>query len=246
MFKFAATQFFVERSPLRIQLGKQGIKSVVNRLAYAAAFSKLEQAQGKFAQTIRATEKDFGYRAAVAALRSEAKAELHRFEGTRNYTNPTALIAAMKTESGRLVAAIQHEGGLRITAAASITAEQLKGIVKDPYTLELRGQIQYVCKGGAVLTTLVSQTTYSDLLSHVIAKGEFRLDHKSYRSELKTAAKTTGQNYNSSHGLRWNYAQERFQDLLTRGVSYEKALGVTASEMGHHRISITEHYVFGK
>lgn len=213
---------------------------------YSAAFSKLEQAQQKFALSIRAEEKQFGYRAAIAALRPEAHAELRRFHGTRNYQNPTAMISAMQTDEGRLTSTIQHESGLRITAATQVGLDQLKGLVKDKYSGEMRGQIQYVCKGGNVLTATVSHKTYSELQGHILNNGELKIDHKVYRNELKEAAAKTGQVFNSSHGLRWNFAQERFADLIGRGIAYEKALGVVSAEMGHHRISITEHYVFGK
>lgn len=213
---------------------------------YAAAFSKLQQAQEKFTLAVRGETKDFGYRAATDALRPEARAELSRFSGTRNYSDPKALIGAMKTDAGRLAASIQYESGLRISAAAHIGSDQLKGLTKDVYTGEMRGQIEYVCKGGAVLTATVSERTYSILQSHILSKGEFRVDQKSYRSELKAAAAATRLVFNSSHGLRWNYAQERFGDLIDRNVAYEKALGVVSEEMGHHRISITEHYIFGK
>jgi hypothetical protein len=220
--------------------------SLSHWMGYSAAFSKLEQAQVKFALSARDIHKEFGYRDATAALRPEARAELHSFQGTRNYENPAKLIAAMKSDSRRLVAAIQHESGLRISAAAHITAGQLKGMVKDTYTGELRGLIKYVCKGGAELTNSVTQKTYITLQNHLILNEEFKIDHKAYRAELKAASTASGQRFNSSHGLRWNYARERFGDLISRGVAYEKALGVVSAEMGHHRISITEHYVFGK
>lgn len=212
---------------------------------YAAAFSKLEQAQVRFALLVRGEDKICGYRSATDMLRPEARAELHRFEGTRNYASPVALIAAMKTDTARLAAAIQHEGGLRISAATHVTAEQLRGLAIDKHTGETRGLIQYACKGGAELICHVSERTYIALQSHFWVNEVFKVDHKSYRAELKAAATATGQSFNSSHGLRWNYAQERFADLLGRGVSYEKALGIVSEEMGHHRISITEHYVFG-
>lgn len=219
--------------------------SLSHWMGYSAAFSKLEQAQVKFALSVRGEEKACGYRAATAALRPEARAELHRFEGTRNYANPSALVAAMKTDTGRMAAAIQHEGGLRISAATRVTTDQLKGLSQDKYTGEVRGLIQYVCKGGDVLTCHVSEKTYTELQNHLISHEVFKMDHKSYRAELKAASTATGQGFNSSHGLRWNFAQERFADLLSRGFAYEKALGIVSEEMGHHRISITEHYVFG-
>ncbi len=213
---------------------------------YAAAFSKLQLAQERFSLSVRGETRDWGYRGAIKPLRSEANAELHRFEGTRNYADPGALVGAMKSDTRRLAAAIQLESGLRITAATNIKPEQMKGMTRDIYTGELRGQIEYVCKGGAVLVSNVSEKTYAALQSHIMARGELKVNHKLYRSELKAAAAATGQAFNSSHGLRWNYAQERFGDLISRGVPYEKALGVVSSEMGHHRIGITEHYVFGR
>jgi integrase len=213
---------------------------------YAAAFSKMEQAQEKFSLSVRNEEKSFGYRAVTEALRPEAHAELHRFRGTRNYDNPSALVSAMKSDIGRLISAIQHESGLRIAAATHVTAGQIMGMITDRYTGEQRGQLQYVCKGGAVLTATVSHRTYAAVQSHVLSNGELRMDHKGYRAELKAAAMATGQGFNSSHGLRWSYAQERFAELMSRGIGYERVLGVVSTEMGHHRISITEHYVFGK
>lgn len=213
---------------------------------YAAAYSKLEQAQVKFAESVRGISTNFGYRAATDALRPLARAELQGFRGTRNYSNPTALLAAMRTDATRLVATIQHESGLRITAAAQIRPEQLLGFASDIYTGEVRGVVQYVCKGGAVLTATVAEQTYKMVQQHIMEHGELRVDHKAYRADLLAAAVASGQDFNSSHGLRWNFAQERFQDLISRGVAYEKALGVVSAEMGHHRISITEHYVFGK
>jgi hypothetical protein len=213
---------------------------------YSAAFSKLEQAQEKFALAVRGVERCFGYRVVTEALRPEAHAELHRFRGTRNYENPSALVSSMQSETGRLISAIQHESGLRITAAAHVTAGQLRGLITDKHTGEVRGQLQYVCKGGAILAATVSHRTYAALQSHILSNEELKMDHKAYRNELKAAAAATKQAFNSTHGLRWNYAQERFSNLRSRGVGYEKALGVVSSEMGHHRISITEHYVFGK
>ena len=82
--------------------------------------------------------------------------------------------------------------------------------------------------------------------------GNFRRELKQQRQHpviltgfptLKIAAEAFGQRYNGSHGLRWNFARERFSELQTAGASYERCLGTVSSEMGHHRIEIPRRYL---
>ena len=61
---------------------------------------------------------------------------------------------------------------------------------------------------------------------------------------LKEAAQTTNQEYQGSHGLRWNFARERFYKIqLIGGLTYDQALQQVSWEMKHERASITEHYL---
>lgn len=209
---------------------------------YASAFKKLENALNSYSDKFdRGNE--YSFRSAIEELRAEAKTELPRFEGTRNYDSPGRLIGAIGNESHRLVAKIQHESGLRLAGASRISEAQLKGIGLDRHAGKPVGRIDYIGKGGKPGTAQVSPATYRQLVAHIGANGELRIGADSYRASLKSAAMATGQTYNGSHGLRWNFAQERFSELQRTEASYEKCLGVVSDELGHNRIEITLHYL---
>lgn len=92
-------------------------------------------------------------------------------------------------------------------------------------------------------TAQVTPQTYQRLAKYISTHGQLKVGADGYRHSLKAAAHQSGQDYNGSHGLRWNFAQERFAELQAHGLSYEKALGVLSHEMGHNRIEISEHYL---
>lgn len=208
---------------------------------YAAAFGKLENALYAYSEKFdRGTSYDL--RSVVNELRPEAKAELSRFEGTRNYSDVGKLISELKPEF-QLAAQIQYESGLRLAGATSITPGQLQGLASDKHTGKVVGVIDYVGKGGKAGFAQVSPKTYQKLTDHVARNGSFKVSPDGYRAALKDAACATGQDYNGSHGLRWNFAQERFAELQTAGAGYEAALGAVSHELGHNRIDITLHYL---
>jgi hypothetical protein len=208
----------------------------------AAAFAKLENALNAYSEKFnRGTS--YNFRSAVNELRSEARLELPRFTGTRNYDNPGRLIASICDSTHQLVARIQHESGLRVAGATNITAGQLKGLSKDAVTGKAVGLIDYKGKGGKAGTAQVSASTYQRLEKHIFEQGTLKVSVDAYRSSLKSSAQASGQEYNGSHGLRWNFAKERFSELQKSGIGYEKALGMVSNEMGHNRIEISEHYL---
>ncbi len=208
----------------------------------AAAFAKLENALNAYSEKFnRGTS--YNFRSAVNELRPEARLELPRFTGTRNYDNPERLIASISDRTHQLVAIIQHESGLRVAGATNITAGQLKGLSKDAVTGKTVGVIDYKGKGGKAGTARVSAGTYQRLDKHIFEHGNMKVSADAYRSSLKASAQASGQNYNGSHGLRWNFAKERFSELQKSGIGYEKALGMVSDDMGHNRIEISEHYL---
>jgi hypothetical protein len=211
---------------------------------YCAAVGKLENALNAYSdKNDRGNAYDF--RSVVHELRPEARSELPRFEGTRNYDSPESLTEAVPDPSHQLAARIQHESGLRIAGACSISASQLKGLGRDVHTGKLVGLVDYIGKGGKPGTAQLAPETYQRLADHIRAHGQFKVSADGYRASLKAAADRTGQDYNGSHGLRWNFAQERFSALQAQGHSYEKCLGVVSNALGHNRIEITKHYLFG-
>ncbi|NVN93511.1 MAG: hypothetical protein HXX11_23340 [Desulfuromonadales bacterium] len=208
---------------------------------YCAAITKLERALNSYAsQAGKAANhalRDF------KDLRTEAKAELPRFTGTRAYSDTKGLLSALSGNS-RLVATIQRESGARLAEATSIRSEQLRGLSIDPHTGKAIGSYDFIGKGGKENTAHVSVATYRELERFIIANGGvLKLNVDSYRADLKAAAVKSGQVYNGSHGLRWVFAQARMAELQSNGVGHAQSLGIVSSEMGHNRIEITLRYL---
>ena len=172
---------------------------------YAAAFGKLETALKAYSNKFdRGNNYDF--RCAIRELRPEARDELPRFTGTRNYDSPRGLIAAIDNQAHRLAATIQLESGLRLAGASIIKESQLRGYAQDSHSGKNIGLIDYIGKGGKPGTAHVSPEVYRALATHITSQGEFRVSADGYRQSLKEAAQLTGQHYSGSHGLRWNFA----------------------------------------
>jgi hypothetical protein len=209
---------------------------------YAAAVGKLENALNGYADKYdRGNE--YNLRAAIIELRPEARFELPRFTGTRNYENPGQLASSIGNPEFSLVAEIQHQSGLRVAGASCIGAKQLRGLSHDVHTGKAVGLVAYIGKGGKPGTALLPPETYQQLAKHISEHGQLKVSVDGYRQALKAAAMQTSQQYNGSHGLRWNFAQERFSELQSVGASYENALGIVSNELGHNRIEITLHYL---
>jgi hypothetical protein len=198
---------------------------------YSAALGKLEVALNKYAEKVGMTRR-FELRPGIDATRDEAKS-LSKFEGSRAYYRPTELARFVRNPSHQLAARMQLEGGSRINEIGLIRADQLR----DGFRIAVKG------KGGKNLTPKFSEKTYKELANHIKANGTFRIDKDAYRASLEAAADRTGQGYNGSHGLRWNYAQGRMQELRSQGTNYYVALATVSNEMGHERPDITEHYL---
>lgn len=191
----------------------------------------------------------------------------------RNYEDPKALIKAIADEKYQLAASMQYEGGARLEAVERIDrymsiktsrlidnhlegivyerinedfakVPQLQGIKRDPYDNHEKGQLLTVEKGGKPGLVQLSIHIYENLQMFLERDGVFEITAATYRKALMNAAQKTKQTYNGSHGLRWNFAQRRFQELQILGnLTYEQALQQVSWEMKHERAEITEHYL---
>lgn len=192
---------------------------------------------------------------------------------SRVYKNPKALINAIEDPAYRLAAKIQYESGARLEGVVRIdeymnvqtrklkdntltdsidyhqiddiysNVPQLQGHEYDVYEACEKGRVFDVEKGGKPGILLVSIETYQELKHHLQIHSKFIIDKNKYRQTLKKATKMTHQTYNGSHGLRWNYAQERFFKIqVIGGLTYHQALQDVSWAMKHERASVTEHY----
>jgi integrase len=208
---------------------------------YTAACEKLEVALNRYAEQ-HGTGREYGFSAEIQGARDVA-VNLERFEGSRAYRDPNRLVAAVSREEHSLAAALQREGGCRISEANHITREQLRGLREDLRTGELKGWFEVCGKGGKEREIGVSPETYARLEKVVAEGARFEFDKDAYRAELKEAAARSGQEYEGSHGLRWSWAQERHAVLQERGMTYDQSLSEISQDMGHERGDITEHYL---
>ncbi len=208
----------------------------------AAALDKLETALNMYSDKYdRGNEYDF--KSAVSDTRATASAELARFEGNRAYEDPRELISALSDSNHQLAASIQLEAGVRVNEASKITENQLLGIAKDVHTGKDVGKFDFEGKGGKANVGNMSPETYEKLVNHIAEHGSFQISADQYREDLKIAAERTDQTYNATHGLRWNFAQERVNELQQHGCGLLEAKGIVSQEMGHNRIEITDHYL---
>jgi len=181
----------------------------------------------------------------LSAVREYAK-EVYAGETTpsRAYESPSDLISALKEPVHQLIASIQYEGGARLDEVRTIREDSFHGIKTDPFTGEEKGYIEVIGKGGKIREIAVTPETYEVAQQWVKNFGRIGFDGREYRQDLKQSAEFTGQDYHGSHGLRWNFARERFEELMGNGLTYEQALAEVSQEMGHERADITKHYLF--
>ena len=149
----------------------------------------------------------------------------------RAYPDPIRLIAAISDGAFQLQASLQYEGGLRTEGVGAPSNRQLKnpltsngllGIATDPVTASPVGVVASVEKGGKETEHYVSIATYRRLEEHISRHGKLESDYFAYIEAINLAAKTTGQyaTGRGSHGLKHNFAQERYMECINHGMSH--------------------------
>jgi integrase len=217
---------------------------------YAAACSKLENALNAYAES-RGNSMRYQFRTAIDCVRNEAHSELTRFKGSRAYCYPERLIGALPDAGYRLAAAIQLESGARVHEVAVIQLRQLRGCTTDSDTGKECGAVNIRGKGGKIRDIYLDAKTYAQLERHIQQHGSLQLDADQYRGALKVASVQSGQDYQGSHGLRWNYAQAKYAELISLReqssgalvYSVDVVLKKISTLMGHERHEITTRYL---
>lgn len=227
----------------KIEHGGQGNgiqRSTFDR--YGSSVAKLERALNQYCSIKGMSGKEFRFD--LREIRNyAAKALGQRSHTSRAYRDPDGIVAGASGKYN-LTASIQSESGARINEISRLHDGQLRGLRLDPHSNQLKGWIEVRGKGGKLREVGVNPSTYGRL-KEALDKGggRFRTNESNYRENLQMSAKTSGQNFEGSHGLRWNWAQSRHMELQKLGMSYEASLSVISTEMGHARSDITYHYL---
>lgn len=192
----------------------------------------------------------------------------------REYDDPKAMIEALDEQKFYIAARIQFESGARFDGVHRIDqymvvqtrklfenkldniveykridstfcqVSQMQGTIIDPFTGNKKGTLFDVEKGGKPGLLYVSEKTYTMLEEYFTRNQVFIVHAHQYRRSLINAAKATNQDYQGTHGFRWNFARNRFEELQIFGnLTYEQALQQVSWEMKHERADITEHYL---
>jgi hypothetical protein len=152
------------------------------------------------------------------------------------YENPDALISNLSSETHQLVATLQREAGLRIHEVAMLRESSFWS-TGESQGVTVRG------KGGYERSLELSRELWEQAKEVIQEWGRIPFDYKEYLNDLRQSAWGTGQSYEGSHGLRYNYAQERYSELVNDGWGHHEALKQVSEELGHHRLEITLHYL---
>ncbi len=174
----------------------------------------------------------------------------------RAYSDPVRLITAITDGTFQLQASLQYEGGLRTEGVGApsnrrlknpLTSNGLRGICTDPVTGLPVGIISSVEKGGKETEHYVSASMYRRLEEYLARHGKLESDYFAYVEVINTAAKATGQYApgRGSHGLKHNFAQERYLECINHGLTHEQALQQTSLETSHFRLRETLTYTRG-
>jgi len=168
-------------------------------------------------------------RSEITAYRSELKANGHHLQKNhinRAYTNTQGIINAMSNNTPySLSTQLQVEIGLRADDAIN----SAKWILNSNNTLNIQGS-----KNGLNYTTSTLSDETALRVREAINNG-YLVNYGAYRESLKEAVESTGQEWQGTHGLRYNYAQE----ALYNGASKTEI----SLNMGHSREEITEYYL---
>lgn len=188
---------------------------------------------GKFSDNLNQLGYENTSREEITAYRQELKEEGVILQGEhidRAYDNAEQIVNDMydNTPYG-LSAELQYEAGLR--ADDALNSE--KWTINEDNTLTITGS-----KGGIEYTTRELEHDLIERIGEAI-ENNYKGDYNDYREQLK---EITGEDYNGTHGLRYNFAQERVEELKEQGQTESEALAQTSLEMGHSREEITLHY----
>jgi len=201
---------------------------------YASAITKFETAINKFQEQHNLPKVDLN----TTQIRQIAAETIQKEEAkSRAYENPQKLIEKIENPTYRTIAEAQLQGGFRITELNHLSINNFKD---NNVFIVLQG------KGGKDREVELQNDTYKALLELAskpnTTNGKFSFNMNEYRQALKEAAERSGQEYQGTHGLRWNAAQNLYIKASAQHGEV-KAMEIVSNFLGHTRASITQHYL---
>ncbi len=174
----------------------------------------------------------------------------------RAYPDPIGLVEVIVGDAYQLLAMLQYEGGLRAEGVGApahkklrnpLTKEALHGIGVDPVTGLPVGVLASKEKGGKITQHFISAVTYQLLENYIQRYGSLEADYTGYIEAINKAARSNNQyeTGRGSHGLKHNFAQERYLECVAHGMRHEQAMQQVSLETSHFRLTETLTYTRG-
>ena len=158
---------------------------------------------------------------------------------TQPFSDPEKIINSLKDPAHRTVAELQYRTGARLgdvkkikidEDSKSVIIESSKGGRDRVLDFSDRSEkFERVKELREELDRHLEQRSWSDI-------------RESYPVELKNVASSHGELYTGTHSFRVNYAQERFNELISQGYSELQADKILTQELGHNRIEMSQYY----
>lgn len=182
-------------------------------------------------------------------------------EGRAYTSEQVAMISEAQTEKHALATEIAHAAGLRAHELITLSPASERPADERPALeskFEGREGVLYTVegKGGLVREVMIPKDLAERLEERRLDEPKQVTDrgvHYEQRYDIGTGNKFSASFCRASdraldwstgaHGLRHSYAQERMDELQSRGYDRDTALETVSQEMGHFRPEITEVYL---
>lgn len=219
-------------------IDNESVKAFIDSKAQEVAGSTLNtyiSALAKMSDNLNQLGVNTISREAITDYRNDLKengVDLKSEHINRAYEDPSNIVNNMEINTPYgLSATLQQEAGLRVDDALNSS----KWTLNADNSLHIEGS-----KGGINYDTKILSDETAERVREAIENG-YKVPYDEYREALKE--NVTGEDYNGTHGLRYNFAQERVEELKEQSYTHSEALSQTSLEMGHSREEITEHYL---
>lgn len=191
----------------------------------------------KIADNLNQLGHDSFTRSSMGEYREELKEQGVDLKGehfNRAYEDAEKIVSDMYENSAYgLSAELQYEAGLRADDALNSDKWELT----DHNTLLI-----HESKGGITYETAQLSDDLISRVEQAIEQG-YSVPYNDYKEILQEVVIENGEDWNGTHGLRYDFAQERFEELKEQGLEDNEALATVSLEMGHSRTDITLHYL---
>ncbi len=209
------------------------LQSKIDEKVSKSTFNLNKSALEKFSTALeRKFEKKFDFEIKNMSFQGKENLKTKERAGYHPYSNTSALINQIKNmnvpETYKVAIELTAVTGLRLHKSLSA------GIKVNP-----NGILTTQSKGGRQKEMIVSPALHNKIANLAGNKGVFKLSKQDYNnilSELKLAAKATGQSYEACHGFRHSFFLQKSAELQKEGMSLKDSWNkVSKEELDHNR-----------